>query len=107
MTTSIETLVEQASEAALLAEQAYRAVYGEPMWPCGFAWVTVKPANCKVAKYLVGKGMARKAHTGGVTVWNPVGSFTQNMDIKEAGSRAFADVLKQHGINAYSESRMD
>jgi hypothetical protein len=107
MTTSIEAIVEQASDAAHMAEQAYRAAYGEPQWPCGFAWVTIKPANCKAAKYLVAKGMARKAHGGGVSVWNPVGSFTQNMDIKEAGARAFAEVLKEHGINAYSDSRMD
>jgi hypothetical protein len=29
------------------------------------------------------------------------------MDIKEAGAQAYADVLRQYGINAYMSSRAD
>jgi hypothetical protein len=40
-------------------------------------------------------------------MWNPGGSFTQSMDIKEAGAQAYADVLRQHGLDAYMMSRAD
>jgi hypothetical protein len=29
------------------------------------------------------------------------------MDVKEAGARAYAETLKQHGIDAYMMSRAD
>ena len=72
---------------------------------CGFASVTVKPANCKFAKFLVANGLGRKSFNGGVSM--SVRDFNQSLTKKEAYAYAFASVLNEHGIKAYVESRMD
>jgi hypothetical protein len=73
---------------------------------CGFAWVIVKPANSRFAKWLIANGHARKdSYYGGVNVW--VGDYNQSMQKKERYADAFAAVLEKAGINAYSNSRMD
>jgi hypothetical protein len=72
---------------------------------CGFASVTVKPANSKFAKYLVANGLGRKSFSGGVSM--SIRQFNQSLQKKEAYAYAFASVLNEHGIKAYVESRMD
>lgn len=73
---------------------------------CGFAWVTVKPANSRFAKFLVSKGLARKSFSEpGVYMW--ISDYNQSMQRKEAYAHAFAGVLVDYDINAYSQSRMD
>lgn len=73
---------------------------------CGFAWVQVKPANSRFAKYLLKIGAARRdSYNGGVCLW--VSAYNQSMQRKEAYATAFAKVLIDNGINAYSDSRMD
>jgi hypothetical protein len=72
---------------------------------CGFASVTVKPANSKFAKYLVANGLGRKAYNGGVCM--SIRQFNQSLTKKEAYAYAFASVLNEHGIKAYVESRID
>ena len=72
---------------------------------CGFASVTVKPANCKFAKYLVANGLGRKGYGGGVCM--SIRDFNQSLTKKEAYAYAFASVLNENGIKAYVESRMD
>jgi len=39
--------------------------------------------------------------------WNPGKHNCQNVDTKEAGARAGADVLKKYGFKAYAASRLD
>jgi hypothetical protein len=83
-----------------------KPVYHVPDGPCGFAWVTVKPGNCRLANWLKKAGLARKAYGGGVAVW--VSEFGQSMARKEAYARAFAKVLNTAGFSrVYAESRMD
>lgn len=73
---------------------------------CGFAWVQIKPANCAFAKFMVEKKYARKwAGETGVCYW--IGEFGQSMSTKEIYADAFAQVLRNNGIYAYSASRMD
>jgi hypothetical protein len=72
---------------------------------CGFASVTVKPANSKFAKYLVENGLGRKGYGGGVCM--SIRDFNQSLQKKEAYAYAFASVLNEHGIKAYVESRID
>ena len=73
---------------------------------CGFAWVIVKPGNCSFAKFLKAKGMASKdSYYGGVNYW--ISGYNQSMEKKEAYAGAFARVLSDAGIKAYSMSRMD
>lgn len=103
---NIESIHNTATAAAQQAEADFRARHGEPGY-CGFAWVVVREkASTKLGRALKGVGF-RKEYGGGLSLWNPGGSFTQSMDIKEAGAQAYADVLRQHGIDAYMSSRAD
>jgi hypothetical protein len=72
---------------------------------CGFAWVTVKPANCAFANWAKKAGYMRPAYGGGVQYW--VSEFGQSVDRKSAFAGAFARVLCEAGINAFAGSRLD
>lgn len=99
-------LIDNAFDAARKATEEHFRQYGDRDC-CGFAWVNIKPGTSKVARELKKLGHARKSYYGGVDVWNPGGSLTQNMSAKEAGAQAFAKVLQEAGIAAYMMSRMD
>ena len=73
---------------------------------CGFAWINIKPARGKFVKYLKDNDIGRKdSYYGGYTVW--VSEFGQSVTRKENYARAFAKVLEDNGITAYSMSRLD
>ena len=74
---------------------------------CGFAWISVKPGNSRIANYLKRTGKGRTdSYAGGVTVW--VSEFGQSMERKAAYAGAYARVLYENGIEkAYAMSRMD
>ena len=96
----------EAEVAANLAQADFLHKHGEMAY-CGFAWVTVsEKASTKLGRALKTVGFT-KAYGGGLQLWNPGGSFTQSMDIKETGAQAYADTLKAHGITAYMGSRAD
>ena len=40
-------------------------------------------------------------------IWNPSNINVQNVDVKEAGAEAYADVMKAYGFKAYAGSRLD
>src|ERR1035437_3492099 len=72
---------------------------------CGFAWVTIHPANGAFAKWMkINKG-CRLAYGGGMQYW--ISDFNQSMQKKEEYADAFADVLRRFDIKAYSGARMD
>ena len=103
---NIESIHNTATAAAQCAEADFRARHGEPGY-CGFAWVKVsEKASTKLGRALKTVGF-RKSYNGGLDLWNPGGSGTQSMDIKEAGAEAYAEVLRKFGINAYACSRAD
>ena len=103
---NIESVHNTALEAARKAEADFIARHGEMAY-CGFAWVKVKEkASTKLGRALKTVGF-KKSYSGGLDFWNPGGSFTQSMDVKEAGASAYAEILKQHGIDAYMQSRAD
>lgn len=72
---------------------------------CGFAWVTVRPANCSFARYLKEEKGCRLAYGGGMQIW--ISDYSQSMQMKEFYARAFAEKLREFGIRATSDSRMD
>lgn len=78
-----------------------------PEFPiCGFAHVNVKPRNCMVAKILLAEWGARKSDfEGGVNMY--IHDYQQSYDLKSAYARAFTYVLREAGIRAYSQSRLD
>lgn len=86
--------------------------YSKPVYyvddgACGFAWVVVKPGNCKFAKWLTEKGLARRHYQGGVSIW--VSEYGQSVERKEAHARALASALRDKtGVDKiWSESRLD
>lgn len=73
---------------------------------CGFAWVNLKPANSAFAKWLRAEGLAEKRYGGpGINMW--IGAYNQSYEKKRTYAAAFANVLREAGIHAWSESRLD
>lgn len=111
-TISLEAIEEIHFEATQAAEQAAARFFqeklgGRDQMACGFAWVTVfEKASTKLGRRLKEVGF-RKAYDGGLQLWNPSKFGCQNVDTLEEGARAYAEVLKRYGIQAYAESRLD
>ena len=82
-------------------------VYTVPGGVCGFAWVNIGPGNTSFARHARKLAGARKHYYGGMEVRPSVGRMDQSMQRKEAACRAYADVLREAGIPAYMQSRMD
>ena len=105
---TVKEIFAEAIQAAKDAETAFRAKHGEPMY-CGFAWVNVyvERTNSVEAKELLAAGFKKDYKPKCLSVWNPGGSSTQSMDVKEEGASAFAEVFRKYGYNAYAGSRAD
>lgn len=103
---TIAAIHEEATAAAIKAENDYKAINGEPGY-CGFAWVNLYGirSNSKVGKEVA--KFARKDYTNNFAIWNPGKTATQSMDVKECGAWAYAAVWTAHGFKAYSGSRAD
>jgi hypothetical protein len=83
-----------------------KPIYNVPDGPCGFAWISIKPGGSSFARWIKAAGHGRAdSYAGGVSI--SVGAYRQSLARKEAYAMAFANVLRKHGIVAYSESRMD
>jgi hypothetical protein len=105
---TIAAVVHQALREAKLA--AEKAVNDNPetWYPCGFAWVKIRPARGKLVNFLKKSGIgSTDTYLGGFTVWNPSGHITQWMDAKYEGALAFARVLNEHGVSCTVHRRMD
>ena len=87
-----------------------REVVDEGM--CGFAWINVRPATSRFAKWWKKREEQRtgrkveRAYEGGYTVYW-VGEYNQSYERKEKFAQAFAEVLQKHGIKAHGFSRLD
>ena len=71
---------------------------------CGFAEINFA-GNTSFGRWAKNAGLASKNYYGGLYVW--VSDYGQSMEIKQAYARAFAQVLRDNGIDATSSSRMD
>jgi hypothetical protein len=105
-------LFAKAHAAGMAAGQAItpRPMYIEGYAPvadglCGFAWITIRPANCAAAKYAKQHLGAGPHYGGGLDIW--VHEFNQSHARKGAYAYAYAAVLQAAGINAVSGSRLD
>jgi hypothetical protein len=98
----------KAQEAAQVACQKMLKQNPEQWFPCGFAWVKIRPARGSFVAMLKDKGIGRTdSYEGGYAIWNPSANSTQWMDALVAGARAFAEVLQQAGIKCSAQSRID
>lgn len=102
----VKTIIQEAQAEAKRFTKAYIEQNGEH-FPCGFAWVTIRPARGQFVKVMKQMNVGDKGWETGWCVWNPSGNGTQCMDAKVAGARAFADALKKHGIDVSVGQRMD
>ncbi len=100
-------LLHAANQAAIEATFKHLRENPDQWYPCGFAWVIIKPARGPFIKYLKEQHVGQAAYGGGWSIWNPSGHPTQWMDAKMAGAEAFAKVLREKGINAIADQRMD
>jgi len=80
--------------------------------PCGFAWVSVRPANkgnTRLGKQeralLKDAGFRLNDYEKTFQLW--ISQYNQSIQKKEAYASAFAKVLRENGLKAYSGSRMD
>jgi hypothetical protein len=81
---------------------------------CGFAYVYVRPANSRLANYLRKQGMGRTDdYHGGLLVrlWQVCGNddlrYCQSYARNCASAQAFAAVLREAGIDATVQTRVD
>ena len=104
----IQAIKNEAYQAAVAAENAYLAQYGERAY-CGFAWVNVyvDRTNSKEAKGLMDIGFKKDYRPKCLNLWKPGNYNGQSMDVLEEGARAYADVLSKYGFRAYAGSRAD
>jgi hypothetical protein len=79
---------------------------------CGFAWVDVYPeykGNTRLGKeerrILEANGFKKKFEGSAYYKW--VSDYNQSMQKKEVYARAFAEILRENAIKAYSGSRLD
>ena len=103
---NLQILHDAATAAAKNATIQHLTKHGEDYY-CGFAWVHVsEKATTKLGRALKSIGFT-KAYGGGLQLWNPSGTFSQSMMLKEIGAQAYAHVLQGLGIPAYVQSRAD
>lgn len=106
-----EAILKEAREAAQSASDASEA--RQVSWyPCGFAALIIRPARGKMITYLKKMGIGGKNYGGGYRVSSydlseQSNQWCQSMEVKSDATAAAARVFRDHGINAYCESRID
>ena len=106
----VERMIAEARQAAYEAGMKffYDKLGGKDQFACGFAWVNIYgiKGNTKLGKMLKAAGVTQD-YTRAFSIWNPSGLPCQNIDAKEEGARAAAEVLRKYGFEAYAGSRLD
>jgi hypothetical protein len=106
----LKNIINEAKTAANKASKEYLDVNlkGEDNYPCGFAWVNIYgvKGNTKQGKAFKAAGL-EKDYSGAYNIWNPGNVNVQNVDVKEAGAEAAADVFTSYGFKAFAGSRLD
>lgn len=100
----------KATRAAQVATA--KAIEDNPtVWyPCGFAWVKIRPARGRFVSMCKDQNIGRTDDfEGGYVIYNPSGNSTQWMDAKAEGCRAFVEVMKSHfpEMKISVQTRMD
>jgi len=102
----------KAAEAVTPTPMAFRntltgEVFREDGGACGFAWVTVRPARGPFVTWCKKNEKGSKHWNTGWYFWGSHVWGGQSIERKEAGMKAFAEVLKGYGLNATMGSRLD
>jgi hypothetical protein len=100
--------LQEAQEVAARHARAYVEQHGDNQYPCGFAWVNIKPARGLWITVMKEIGLGRlDSYYGGWHIYNPSAHSTQNMEVKAAGAEAFAAELRKYGLKAEAKTRID
>ena len=106
----VNEIVREAQAAAQKAAMDFfqTKLGGRDQYACGFAWTNIYgvKGNTKLGKMLKAAGV-RQDYTKAFQLWNPSGLGVQNVDCKEEGARAAAEVFRAYGFEAYAGSRLD
>jgi hypothetical protein len=100
---------EAQTEAHIAAKKFFQErLGGVDQYACGFAWVNIYgiKGNTKLGRALKAAGV-RQSYDKSFQIWNPSGLGCQNVDTKEVGADAAAEVFRKYGFNAYAGSRLD
>jgi hypothetical protein len=81
-----------------------KPTYYVPGGVCGFAWVALK-GNSGFGRWAKREGIARPGYPSGLMIRANVGG--QSYETKMAYAQAYAAVLREHGITAYPQGRLD
>ena len=103
------TLIEEIWNEATAAARA-STVGAADGYPCGFAWLHIKPARGPLVKFLKEKKIGRRdEYWGGyiVSASQIDGWMGQNMDVKENSVMAAIAVLRKYGFECNLKSRID
>lgn len=71
---------------------------------CGFAWVWLK-GNTGFGRWAKAQGIASKGYPNGLNI--RASGYGQSYEKKLAYAQGYAAVLKEAGITAYAEGRLD
>ena len=110
---AIHKMADAAGKAAALAltpnPMIVRSADGAKSWlvpdgVCGFSWIEF-PGNTAWGRWTKKTGLSRAGYPKGLCMW--VHDYNQSMQKKEAYARAYAAKLREKGIEAWAQSRMD
>jgi hypothetical protein len=101
-TQQISNAISIAFDAAAKATDTYLKnpdTYSDTWFPCGFAWIKIKPARGPVVKFLKDHGIGHlDDYAGGYVIYNPSGNATQSLYAKAEGAKAFMKSLEEANI---------
>lgn len=107
----INQIVTEAKQAAWAAATKYlnEQLGGQDQYACGFAWTNIYgvKGNTKLGKMLTLAGVKKNSYDKAFQIWNPSGLGVQNIDVKEEGAMAAANVFRKYGFESYAGSRLD
>lgn len=111
MSLTFAEIFEKACKAAQESSD-YAEATTDHWYPCGFAWINIKPARGPFISWCRKNAIGGKAYEGGwnitsYAVCRQTATWSQSMVVKSAGVDAAVRVLRENGINAYPCNRMD
>lgn len=92
--------------AMIVAEASSGQTWHVSEGVCGFGWVVVNPGNSSFAHWAKKHKPTHPEYGGGLCV-RYVGEYGQSYERKRAFAAAFAEVLRNYGVQARARSRLD
>lgn len=112
----VNDIITEATLAAQLAADKYfkENLNGQDNYPCGFSSILLYKHDgikitkkSKIGKILSSFGLSQDYSSNAFYIYNPGSYRGQNIDAKEAGSRAAASVFESYGFSVSVSSRLD